>query len=79
VSRYFQMYRVNPLWGDIGIALFLTLVILIASITYLKIEVPWRSFGRGLASRAFTDVIRAEERTPGDGTRDGVRAPTMLP
>jgi peptidoglycan/LPS O-acetylase OafA/YrhL len=50
--EYFAMYRVNPLWGDLGVVMLLILVVAIASITYRTIEVPWRSFGRAMALRA---------------------------
>jgi peptidoglycan/LPS O-acetylase OafA/YrhL len=50
-GKYFPIYRVNPLWGDLGVLLILTLVVGIAIATYRSIEVPWRSFGRRLAVR----------------------------
>jgi peptidoglycan/LPS O-acetylase OafA/YrhL len=51
-GEYFTMYRVDPWSGDLGVALMLALVVAIASVTYRRIEAPWRAFGRALASPA---------------------------
>jgi peptidoglycan/LPS O-acetylase OafA/YrhL len=56
-GEYFAMYRVDPWLGDLGVALMLTLVVVIASVTYRKVEAPWRAFGRTLASPARTDTV----------------------
>jgi peptidoglycan/LPS O-acetylase OafA/YrhL len=55
--EYLAMYRVNPLWGDLGVVVLLILVVAIASITYRTVEVPWRSFGRAMALRAEAKLI----------------------
>jgi peptidoglycan/LPS O-acetylase OafA/YrhL len=68
-GKYWQMYRVNMLWGDLGVALMLMLIILIASITYWTIEAPWRSFGRVVATRASTNMGRAGGTPSTNGTR----------
>jgi peptidoglycan/LPS O-acetylase OafA/YrhL len=40
-----------PLWiGDVGILVYLSLVILISVVTYRWIERPWRNYGKELAS-----------------------------
>jgi len=56
-AEYFAMYRVNPLWGDVGVVAMLILVVAIAAITYRYIEAPWRSFGRTVAFRSEPDMV----------------------
>jgi peptidoglycan/LPS O-acetylase OafA/YrhL len=56
-GEYFAMYRVNPWSGDLGVILMLILVVLVGSITYRKIEAPWRSYGRALASQTQTGLV----------------------
>ena len=56
-AKYFAILRVNPLWGDLGVALMLILVMAVAAVTYRYIEAPWRSFGRAIALRAQTELV----------------------
>ncbi len=56
-GEYFAMYRVNPWSGDLGVILMLILVVLVGSIIYRKIEAPWRSYGRALASQPQTELV----------------------
>lgn len=53
----FTLFRVDPLSGDVGVALLLILVVSIAAMTYRSIEAPWRSFGRALASSSRAAVV----------------------
>jgi peptidoglycan/LPS O-acetylase OafA/YrhL len=56
LKHTFGNKAVDPLWGDLGVAVMVILVVTIAAITYRNIEVPWRSFGRNMALRAHTEL-----------------------